>query len=393
MSHRFFILLLLVVTIGLAGWGISSVSFDVEHRVSPQSANNLRFTRYPEYASAFKRYTPVWPPAYPSLLWVAQQAGSKPMGTNVLLFLTSLGLMYQLARKGLSVGFSIGATGLFATSYASFINLRESVSEHLVIPLAAGVLLGLCHYVKYPRKRVLVGVTLLMAVLSITRYFGFIWMAGVVALVLICQHVRSPKVFCLRSIPVAFFSLLPIVGWSLFLKRLTGYYTAMDRVGPRRLAAVREYWNESTHFLGNVKALVKTLYLDGFDFERHASHAYVDNFTRHTWDVGLILFLAFLLGGTVWMLRKEIRRGLTAFNLLTVAVGFYLVGLVFIWTWSNNDPIYTRFVYPLYPFGLLWLVAVGHLLTLNQNARFIRWGWMGVGVIYVASQWVRIVNY
>ena len=67
--------------------------------LSPQSHADLRFAATPDYGTALSELSRVWPPLYPSLLWVLGASRVSPHSVNLLLFVISLALLVPVGRQ------------------------------------------------------------------------------------------------------------------------------------------------------------------------------------------------------------------------------------------------------------------------------------------------------
>ena len=70
----------------------------------------------------------------------------------------------------------------------------------------------------------------------------------------------------------------------------------------------------------------------------------------------------------------------------------YLVALIAVWSFANNDPVYTRFMYPAYAFLILSVLAL--LVGLRQRVQLVRplLPLYLLGCVYVLSNLAWIVR-
>ena len=71
----------------------------VDDPLSPQSIANVHFAESGSYVEALSRYNRVWPPLYPSVLWLFARAGIPAAQANLLLFVVTLGLLSPPGRR------------------------------------------------------------------------------------------------------------------------------------------------------------------------------------------------------------------------------------------------------------------------------------------------------
>jgi hypothetical protein len=233
-------------------------------------------------------------------------------------------------------------------------------------------MLLLAYYMDRPTV-VLAGILgVLTAAASLTRFFALFWLAPLIfAFLLVLQKPSSS--WRRRVTPVVAFAvplLLFVLPWLVHLKRKTGFVFGKDRFATRQFAPENADWNELTGFTTNVHFALKTTFVDLFSPIRTASHEVV-NRLRLTQSEVLVLLAVLVLAVLATVVLVQEFRKLPRSSRLTVAITrltspqllpflyaiVYLVALVALWTVGNNDPIYTRFMYPSYPFVILALLA------------------------------------
>jgi len=344
----------LAVAVGLTSFVVVALAFQGGD-LSPQSQVNLAFAAESQYDEALAGLGHRWPPLYPSLLWAAARVGIAPETTNLLLFLVTLAALVPAARwaaPAVHPGFPVV---LYAACAFNYWNLHQNVSEALLIPLALGVLLlaERCRrgdLAGTPSARDLAALTALAAAACLTRYFAIFWLLPLVAWSAAGPpgSRRLPRAGAILAIAAA-----PVGLWMAHARSVSGHVTGMDRFAPRSFDTL-------TTFTANLELTARTLVLDWFGTAGPASHAAL----RGSWqpsmlDAGLFaLASASIVACGVAGLRA-VRAG-TASPPRPRAAGLLLgfsaghVGwVVLLWTLGNNDPIYSRFLYPSYVFFLL----------------------------------------
>jgi hypothetical protein len=233
-------------------------------------------------------------------------------------------------------------------------------------------MLLLAYYMDRPTV-VLAGILgVLTGAASLTRFFALFWLAPLIfAFLLVLQKPTSswPK----RVTPVVAFAvplLLFVLPWLVHLKRKTGFVFGKDRFATRQFAPENADWNELTGFTTNVHFAPKTKFLDQFSPIRAASHEVVNRLRLTEAETLVLLAVLVLALLAVVAFVQELRQQPRS-SRLTVATAHpkspqslpflfasvYVVDLIGLWTVGNNDPIYTRFMYPSYPFVILALLA------------------------------------
>ncbi|MFP6629519.1 MAG: hypothetical protein VCC67_10855 [Myxococcota bacterium] len=324
--------------------------------LSPQSRVNLAFALEPSYDEALARLGHRWPPLYPSLLWAGARVGMPPDTTNLLLFLATLAALVPAARWAAPAIAPVFPVVLYAVCAFNYWNLHQLVSEALLVPLALGVLLlaERCHRDDPARAgyaRNIASLTALAAAACLTRYFAIFWLLPLAAWVAAGppgsrRLVRAGSVLAIAAAPVGL--------WMAHARSITGHLTGMDRFAPRSYETL-------TTFTANLELAARSLAMDWFGTSGPASHAAL----RGSWqpsmlDAGLLGLASAVVVACGIAGFRAARAGTAspparrADSLLLVCFSVGHVGwVVLLWTIGNNDPIYSRFLYPSYVFFLL----------------------------------------
>jgi hypothetical protein len=310
-----------------------------------QSVANEQFAAADSYAAALAGHKRAWPPLYPTLLFCASRAGIGSHGVNLTLFAATIALLFPIGRR-LAPGVHPGWwAGLYAALGVHAANLRFAFSEALLVPLALGVLWASLECARHGRRRDYAGVALLLAAACLTRYFALFWLVPLVFAVLARWAPGPVRVRGLRAAVTATAAVLPVLAWMLHARLRTGFFTGMDRFEPR-------LGDAQTTLAGNVLLTARTLFVDAFVPGRHATHEAVGrDWQLDPIGLGAAVVAAVLLGACLWAVGRRTReRGGPGAWLVGGLSAGYLVWLIALWTAGNNDPIYTRFVYPAYAF-------------------------------------------
>jgi hypothetical protein len=138
--------------------------------------------------------------------------------------------------------------------------------------------------------------------------------------------------------------------------RQTGYWTGTDRSSERQLPEAVRHWADLTGFGANVRLTAKTVLVDAFSPTEYAAHSVVTAPYRPSpWEwtgAALLVACVALAAAAVW--GRPVRPR-SATVLTAVFLAAYVAATVAVWTFGNNDPIYTRFLYPAYP--LAWILS------------------------------------
>jgi len=370
--------------------------------LSVQSELNLRFANRPSLTVALERYPKLRPPLYPSLLWVASRVGVPLDRVNeALLDLTLLSLLLLLRRTLPGVN-PLWPTTAYALAHFNYTNLQQFTGEALFVPLMLGVLFFLWWYQRSGSAGALAGLTATLALLCLTRYFA---LSSAVPLVLAHVLLLSPgsRGRRLAHAAVLILCLVPVGLWMAFAYRETGYWTGAARAAPRHLPEAVRHWSELTTLPANVRLLAKTFFVDFFSPTKYAAHSVVTHPYRLSpfeWIVLGVLVVAVLAGGAAvlraWRERRReglsgVRAWVTA-SPASLAAEFlvvYVTLTVAVWTGANNDPLYTRFLYPCYFLAFLTAFPFYAWLKAHPPWRWSRLPFVILLGMFLVAQCVR----
>ena len=327
--------------------------------LSIQSELNLRFAGRASLVSALERYPKLRPPLYPVLLWLAEATGLSALRVNELIFLATLPLLYVLARRSLGRVNPLHPVLLYAVANFNYVNLHQVTAEGLFVLLSLLLVLGLGSIAREDEGWLpLAVVTLATAGLCLTRYFAVYFAVPLVALNVLW---RAPGPWLRKARDAAAslaLALAPLLVWMWAARRETGFWTGVDRVAPRTFPEGAAHWAGLTTAEANFRLWLKTLLVDFFSPSVYAAHSVV---TRpHTpsaveWTLVALSAAALLIAVAAWRRRGAQRSSEERPERSLVAQAFLLYNAATLLTWSfaNNDPIYTRFLYPSYVFLIL----------------------------------------
>jgi hypothetical protein len=312
-----------------------------------QAVANEQFAAAESYSTALAEYKRVWPPLYPTLLFCANRIGITPRAVNLVLFAATIALLFPVGRRVAPRVHPGWWAGLYAVAGSHAANLGAAFSEALLIPLALGVLWVTLDCAEHGRGRDYAMAGGLLAAACLTRYFALFWLVPLAFLVLARWAPGPPRVRAVRAAVTAGAAALPVLAWMLHTRLTTGFFTGMDRFASRLGEA-------QTTLAGNLLHTARTLFVDGFVPGRHATHEAVGR-DWHLDPIGLgaAVVACVLLGACLratrisWRTREPGSATPWLLGGLTAGYGVWLIAL---WTTGNNDPVYSRFVYPAYAF-------------------------------------------
>ena len=313
----------------------------------------------------------IWPPGYPLVLLLGRTAGLPPRTTNLLLFYASLLLLGILSRQLFAESRPVWAVLLYATCAFNYYNLSQFTSEALVVPLSLAAASLLLLYLKKKTFPVLLGLSACCAAVFVSRYHALAWL-----LPLFVGHLLFPlKRIGRRSIGhLAVFGLIALVPIGLVMRdnyKTNRHLTGMARFGydARKLPGGLQYYRQSTGPEDNIRLIAQTLFVDFLSPRTLATHEVNQSTYRLSWlEWGIVLMLAWVavvvahyfsrgrgrLKNAPAPEKQELRSGFPMALLPAEFFVGYVVITIILWSVGNNDPIYTRFLYPSYPFLILW---------------------------------------
>ncbi len=378
-----------------------------DKRLFSQSRANLRFTRSTSIGAAIEDYPKTRPPAYPMLLRAADRAGLPKHHFNLVCFAALLVLTHGFARKYLrNVSPAVPIASLVACG-AFYTNIHQVVSETLFVLVAFAIMTVVAAQRSRPRLPATLGLGVLAALGGLTRYFGLVWTCALTGVyVLLVAGGRSLKSALVHGLLFTSVVVACVSPWLLYVKQETGWYTGARRTVVRNLPPKLQHWNDQVDFVSNVTFAIKVTAIDLLSPVRFAYHDVMDG-SLTTGEAVAFGAAGALAAGALWIAiragvflvpkgERSPRDVLTRPAVLPLVFGAsYVVTLVLVWSFSNNDPLYTRFVYPSYVFLLLSFVS---LYSATKDKTSARWATAPCIVLFVAylglnaHRWIHMVS-
>jgi hypothetical protein len=365
--------------------------------LSIQSELNLRFAGRATLGSALERYPKLRPPLYPILLWLAEHAGIAARRVNEILFLATLPLLYVLARRSLGGVKPMHPVLLYAVATFNYVNLHQPTAEGLFVLLSLVLVLGLADIAREDEGWIpLALVAAATAGLCLTRYFAVYFAVPLVAWNVLR---RAPGTLVRRVAALSVLlavSLLPLLAWMWLARRETGFWTGADRVAPRTFPEGAAHWAELTGFGAHLTLWLKTVVVDFFSPTLYAAHSVVTRpYRLSSVEWALVALSAITLAFAIAAWRRRGRDRSRTLEpryervLVVEAFVLYNVATVVTWTFANNDPIYTRFLYPSYVFlVLLGFYAYADVRRWTGSP----WGPLAFKLLYAALLVVHVIR-
>ena len=342
------------------------LSLNGQHSFSWQSRENLKFANSTSLVNGIKDYYKAWPPVFPATLYVFNKAGIPPLFVNLVIYLFNMAWFYYYLKK---CTLSTTTRNLVLFSYAigafHYYNLAiQVVSEGLFILTAQLIFTLTLHYSREDSTRTVVWLAFFTSILILIKYLGLFWIFPVVSICLLV-FAKDMQTGLKKVAVYGILTVLTTIPWFVWIYKTTGHITGWDRSAERLISHL-------TDFKHNLFFSLKTYYIDFFSTE-WASHSIITGFYEpQVWDLIVLLFLsivAILLCKIIrdyihhisYLNLKNIRGFLRDENLFFLLLLFSTSNfgvILFLWTTGNNDPIYTRFLYPSYPFIVLSVIKV-----------------------------------
>ena len=334
-----------------------------------QSWRNIHFARKGPLAEAFLAYPMSRPPLYPMLLWAGARFGLAPSAVNGLLqVLLVLGIAVAV-REGCGERLAVSAAAAYGLAHFAAVNLHQVTAEGLFAPLLLLLAMALSRYLASGGRIFLLLVAATCAALCVTRLFALYFalpaaLGGVLLLAPLPPRRRwahAATVLALSSAPIAF--------WMYAAHARTGFWTGDDRSVERAFSGENEELAELTTLGANLRLTAETLIVDFFSPTRYAAHAVVARpYAPSAIECAMLALLgiALVVLARAWASspRGPTPLGASSASVTAALALAYLVATIVIWSLGNNDPIYTRFLFPAYPLLLLsgfeayaWLAA------------------------------------
>ena len=374
--------------------------------LSPQSLKMIKSGMQPTLLQAITTTT-VWPPGYPAVLFFGHQLHIPFPWINLALLYTTFIITFLFLRRFLTILWATaGVLGLTLFSF-HYYNYAQFTSEALIIPLSLLILLLLIIYKEHHSWQSLWGMSLIAALAFVSRYHILAWMLPVVSLVLLLDR-RFPVKKRLHHGGVFLgVSIIPVGLYMLINRIRTGYFTGMPRLGgyavrpPLPDEGEASYFASQVSFTDNIRLTFKTYFLDFFSQSTLATH-HANRLPYQFSALEIITFGLFLITMSLaihfFFRRRSERHSSHAYEdnhvipILILAVSSYILITIAIWTTGNNDPIYTRFLYPSYPPLTILFLAIMTAIFHQTKSLFYRVPFLLFTVLILIINAMKLLN-
>lgn len=405
-SSRLLRIVIQYFLLGLILIAVGTLHYQQTARMSHQSRANIAAAEKPTLVAAVDEYPSAWPPAYPVSLWLFARFGAPVQLFNLLCFYALLLSVWGFARTHLSTISPVIVVFFVASIHANYHNVHQQTAETLFALLAVVALLVLASFKQHSTHLLVCVLGVLTALSALTRFFALFWIAPLMLLHLAflepnrSMRRRAAQV-CVYVAPIMLF----VVPWLLRLRGQTGAFSGADRFATRIYPPALAHWENLTGFTSNVKLAIKTAFVDTFSPQRLASHKVVDTQGLTVSEVFIAVLLAIALALVIGVVvitfrnlppaakRAAISHAANSPSLLPAHFAVvYVISLVVTWTLSNNDPIYTRFMFPSYVFFVLAAFAIFSWTKSRCKDRWHILPWHLLGALYLGSNLLNMAS-
>ena len=358
--------------VALLATALSLVALQLESEpLSPQSWLNQGTAKADSLARAIARLDGRWPPLYPMVLRSLGAVGIPIQHANALLFLATLALLVPVGRRVAPRVDPAWWIALYAVASFNAFNLHQLSSEALLIPLSLAAFYLASHPSTRRSRALDSGLAALLALSCLTRYFAVVSLLPVVGVALLWHGEGTTRERISRAYLITGAASLPVLAWMLYAQSESGFLTGMDR----------SLFAQQTALPANLLSTARAIFLDFLAPGEVATQAAVG--LRWSWHpVGIVVGCGALgLAGLCTRValrsarspaREDREAGRLALLLAGLSIG-YLLLTIGVWSVTNNDPIYTRFLYPSYVFfGLAGAHVYSHTKERLANDRASR---------------------
>ncbi len=340
-----------------------AIFFFVRHQTAKpiaQTIANLAVVNQDSFGLAMERYPKYFAPLYPAVLWGAKRLGVAPEIFNVGVQALVVGLVAAviLARQG-AIAATLAAL-LLVVLYPAARNVFQITADALFGLVAFAAFLVVDRREASLARAAAAG--LFAGVAALTRYFGLFWPTlPILAALALAHGTRAQRLS--RVAMGGGVALALTAPWLLHVRNLTGHISGMSRQEGGQTGKF-EHWNEHRDFATNVAFSAKSVLVDWLSPTRIANHRAMIDERVSPIEWILIAAALLLLGWGALAARRNLRQASEAPRPLhDLFVATFFLSLIGVWSFSNNDPIYSRFVFPAYPFlvvsGFEWARRAG----------------------------------
>ena len=337
-----------------------------------QARMNARFVDATSLADALATYRPVRPPLFAITTRALTQLGIPVEAVNLLFFGGLLAWAWWfVGRLAPQVNPAI-PVALLALAHFNYPTLATLTSEILLTLLAALWLSALAAHLRSPGLWSHLYLSVLTAAACATRYIALFWLLPIVCVHLLARRGASTRRRLSEAATLAAIALTPAAVWMLHAYATTGYLSGRDRFSVREVVYRSDLAGIQNAIL-TASQYVKTVFIDFFSVRTSATHQVVNlPYPPNLFEffvaglavvtvvcaVGLLVQRSERQPGRIRTRAAELLSSPSETTLLVEIVVVFAAATLLLWVIGNNDRLYTRFLYPSYPFMVLLGFAV-----------------------------------
>ena len=372
----------------------------------------------------YAKFGPGYPVVLSALSIVGLNVNSAVYAINCAALAGAMLGLFLLCRPVTPLGAWI-VMGLYGLWAPNFYLLRGARPDMLVACLSILTLLATVNYARRGSPILLWTTIVCCTVAALCRYMVAVTLVPVVFAAMAATGRSEPRRRARDLVIFGIATATPFVAWLVRNYQRTGFLTGMSRT-------VGRHGESGEGLPGNLIDLLRTVQIDAFAGDalgiRQVLHG--PDPPGFNWAAALALAAVAVLISVLWSQRDRVRERLCepsscgtplglAAPVLLVYITWYVVALLAIWSVSNNDPINTRYLAPVYGqvmalatmllapalhrCGTVWprlaLVVLLGTLVLQSSGRVLRLlrdgppGARLVNVIGSESNWVRDLSW
>ncbi len=302
----------------------------------------------------FAKFGPLYPLLLALLGRLGLEVGPAVHLINCAAFSGALFGLYALCRL-LGVRRPAVTLVLWGLLAANYLLLRSARPDLIVVCAATAALVALAIYAQRHSMGALLAAAVCCSIAATSRYVAVLallpmilvalWLAGV------SWRTRIRDLAIFGSIGAG-----PVLLWMARNYHVTGFLTGMSRTKVRRVAPDEfGMWEQ-------LQGMASTIWIDFFSPNTIGLRRVVYRGERLDYQAVMIGTALIALGaaaGLVWFRRRElatffsaqVQQRTIAFHALVLVAGYvalYTLVLIVVWGLSNNDPVHTRYISPIY---------------------------------------------
>ncbi len=325
----------------------------------------------------FAKFGPFYPLILAFLARLGLGVGPAVHLINCAAFAGALLGLHALCRL-LGVRRPLVALALYGSLAANTLLLRSARPDLVVVCAATLALVAFVAYVQRPTMGALLAAAACSSVAATSRYVAVLALLPMILVALWLAggswrtRVRDLTIF--GSIGAG-----PVLLWMARNYRVTGFLTGMSRTKVRRVAPEEfDLWDQ-------LRGMLSTIWIVVFSPDSLGLRRIVYRGGKLDYQaimIGAALIAGCAAVGLVWFRRRELaafcsaqaRRRTVAFHAVVLVVSYvvlYTLVLIVVWSLSNNDPIHTRYVSPLYGY-LIVLASLAVTVATDGGPRRLR---------------------